>query len=314
MGLDVSDAGPGQIRFPHSRTEVIPKGLYSINEEFVIQGNALITAMQTSFVSYLKGQIARADVDNHSDLPDHPQAWPDGEYSKSQLIAVSGPVFVVADDRQRSVPATNPLWCVSIPGINFAYNNGDRQLFSQGRRVNHNGLVRMRRIWHHALSSFRHAKVQYPVLCAIGCGAFAGKVEDVTENYAQALVDVLSVNHYDMVAVFVSLVNEDHFVAFKEAVTAGARSLKCAVVLTRRHGMVGLAHHITLQGHLSGVLNPSDAQAVRQGTMGMYWHYGHIALEELLAVQTTLLMQHIDINPALWERPSHAFDDLKSSD
>ena len=61
--------------------------------------------------------------------------------------------------------------------------------------------------------------------------------------------------------------------------------------------MMGLARRISNHGSRSGILNPADAEAVRNGRMGMYWTGYHIALEELVAVQTTLLLQNIDVNP-----------------
>ena len=37
--------------------------------------------------------------------------------------------------------------------------------------------------------------------------------------------------------------------------------------------------------------------------MGMYFLGGHIALEEVLAVQTLIVLQHIDVNPTVWQDP-----------
>eukprot|EP00995_Heteronema_vittatum_P002015 NODE_1287_length_1009_cov_288.404167_g894_i0.p2 GENE.NODE_1287_length_1009_cov_288.404167_g894_i0~~NODE_1287_length_1009_cov_288.404167_g894_i0.p2 ORF type:complete len:155 (-),score=55.90 NODE_1287_length_1009_cov_288.404167_g894_i0:157-621(-) len=79
--------------------------------------------------------------------------------------------------------------------------------------------------------------------------------------------------------------------------------LKTCVVLLEDKSMVALADHLARQGLTAGLLNPSDVQAVRQGYIGMYWDGGHIALEELLAMQTTLLLQHRGINPELYTDP-----------
>lgn len=68
------------------------------------------------------------------------------------------------------------------------------------------------------------------------------------------------------------------------------------------HGMVSLASYITNKLNLlAGILNPSDVLALRNGTMGVFWDEGEdIALEEVLAVQTTLLLQHVGINPSIF--------------
>ena len=61
--------------------------------------------------------------------------------------------------------------------------------------------------------------------------------------------------------------------------------------------MMCLADHLSRQGQRAGILNPSDVQAVRRGYIGMVWDGGDIALEELLAMQTTLLLHHKGVNP-----------------
>ena len=53
----------------------------------------------------------------------------------------------------------------------------------------------------------------------------------------------------------------------------------------------------------SGILNPSDVQAIRHGWIGMYWDAGHVALEELLATCTTLLLHHVGLCRELYEDP-----------
>ena len=51
----------------------------------------------------------------------------------------------------------------------------------------------------------------------------------------------------------------------------------------------------------AGILNPSDVQAIRHGWVGMYWDGGHVALEELLATCTTLLLHHVGVCRELYE-------------
>ena len=68
--------------------------------------------------------------------------------------------------------------------------------------------------------------------------------------------------------------------------------------------MVDIADNIARQHRRAGLLNPSDWQALRHGFMGMYWDGGHIALEEILAMQTTLLLQHVGVSPQLYSDPA----------
>ena len=70
--------------------------------------------------------------------------------------------------------------------------------------------------------------------------------------------------------------------------------------------MVGLAREFSVAGRSTGILNPSDAQAIRQGSLGMHWRGHRVAMQELLAVQTTLLLQHIDVNFTAWGKRAHA--------
>ena len=52
-----------------------------------------------------------------------------------------------------------------------------------------------------------------------------------------------------------------------------------------------------------GILNPSDVEAVCDGFVGMYFDSaGHIAMEEVLAVSTTMLTMHRVLNPELWTK------------
>ena len=86
----------------------------------------------------------------------------------SQLVAVSGEIYSTIIERV----SPRAFFCVSIPGIDFATSDTDRKAFLESRRlewhVNSDGLLRMRRIWHHALLCFQEGHVQSPVLCALG--------------------------------------------------------------------------------------------------------------------------------------------------
>lgn len=163
----------------------------------------------------------------------------------------------------------------------------------------------MRDIWHHALTCFQAAKVDVPVLCAIGCGAFNDpEVPKIAQSWGNALARCLHQNSYGFRSVIVSLVGPSaaNYDAFQASdLVKGKKDLQVPVLLSRDKGMLEIAAHLGSKKLKTGILNPSDAFAVRSGFLGMFWTGRHIALEELLAVQTTLLLQHRDVNPELWE-------------
>ena len=239
-------------------------------------------------------------------------AWEDQEYRRSQLVAVSGPVYCMYDVGCNSiVKATRTFHVVSIPGINFEYAPQDMRYYAQDRMYRSDRAdPRMRDIWRIILWSFREAGVNVPILCAIGCGAFAGNsVLQVPRHCAEALDHVLRETTWGFDVVLVSVPGSNHD-PFRDALQrqpgAGAGGFRCPVIVTKSHGVLELAHEITAAHPLlvCGVLNPSDVQAVRQGFIGMFWNRGHVALEEILALRTTLLLQHVSLNPQLWTDPT----------
>lgn len=92
--------------------------------------------------------------------------------------------------------------------------------------------------------------------------------------------------------------------------------LRVPVIVTGKHGMLEVAHGI--QTHLvkrTGILNPSDLESVQKGWLGCYWLNGrHVAMEEVLGVQTTLMLHRPEFNPDLWYNTGisnvHRFDPI----
>lgn len=136
-------------------------------------------------------------------------AMDEEDVTPGQLIAVSGVVRPTIFKRELNTD----IYCVSIPGINFAYSEADQKKFIgiqenviiQGSKeglqirkfVNEEGQIRMRQIWHHALSCFQKGGVTCPVLCAIGCGAFNDKtVENIPLHWANTLAECLQRSSY----------------------------------------------------------------------------------------------------------------------
>ena len=181
IGCDFSQMRQGAL---HIACVPVPKdGHHPCGEHFRMTGAEIQATMQMTRRTHIHNQVTQQQADNR-DLDSKPERWAEGECRHGQMMAVSGPVHVVADDTQRSIPKSDPVFCVSIPGINFAYSTEDATTFIGRGKPNEAAFQRVCRIWHHVLSLFREANVRCPVLCAIGCGAFAGGYSDVPTMYA----------------------------------------------------------------------------------------------------------------------------------
>ena len=193
-------------------------------------------------------------------------------------------------------------------------------------------LRQMRRTWYVVLTAMHRAGVRYPVLSAIGCGAFRGPYSAVPALVALALLQVMRAH-------FPAVRSGERFAPQSETAAAEFDNVivcfpgfpsdqlnwerfatvffgspdpadRVRVMLLPHHSMMHVASALADTGHRAGMLNPSDVVAVREGHMGTYWDGGHIALEELLAVGTTLLTMHRALNPPLWTDDTrwHAVD------
>jgi hypothetical protein len=294
---------------------ITPQGMYFRDATMGrggLSGQELLELMKTTQLTYLNDRH-RADMQEVVDATRRDGRNELGDLHDS-LCAVSGDVYIVVDPKL-GTPILHQkirVFCVSIPGIDFA-KGLYRSHFTRDGTVNDLARVRMIHIWSHSMDLFQAAKVEIPVLCAIGCGAFKGDVQGVVMAYALALLSVLSFSDYDMKAVCVSLPSPGHYEIFRH-VFSHSNQCKVPVILTKEHGMLDLALHLSRADFRAGILNPSDADAVLRGSIGMYWLGHHIAFEELLAVQTTLLLQHKDFDPIPWKNRSVPVDQIPMSD
>ena len=156
-------------------------------------------------------------------------------------------------------------------------------------------------------------RVTIPVLVGIGCGVFRGLCPDVPTLWAEALCDVLLDNNnekwvkqFEYIFLCQARFNSDSvsiYEQFYDTVAKHQSKLPVPVALVSQKMPYFLANSLAQQykEHRVGLLNPSDAHAVRQGYLGMYWDGGDIAMEEILAWETTLLLQSCDLNPALYD-------------
>ena len=229
------------------------------------------------------------------------------EMTNGQLVAVSGPVYFSLKRRA----STGPFWCVSIPSIDFD-DKQDRKIFATGKKVNQKGRTRMCHIWDHALQAFQKANVNCPVVCAMGCEGLVDKsILDVREEWANALATCLANHDYGFKIVVVSFGNStENFNAFGKSKlnqngNSGSSAPRVPVALVPFRNMLEIADTIQRSGFYglkTGILNPSSPEAVRHGYIGSYWQGNREpSSEQLMAVQTTLLLQHVDLNPKLWK-------------
>jgi hypothetical protein len=242
-------------------------------------------------------------------------------------VAVVGPVHVMFDPELRSQPRRRrPIVCVSIPAPNFKANESVyRKLWwdatTQMIRDAPTLRVVLSRMWYHILGCFRDAGVRYACLNAIGCGAFKGEVTELPAHYAATLGDLLCQHDFGLRAVILAVPTiagdaSNHTrgctacaperKAFEDALARCQSNLKVPVLLSDCHSMIDIADRldqITQDNPDSrvGMLNPSDPLAIHLGGLGQNWEMGHIALEEIMALQTTLLAGNIGFNPDPWK-------------
>lgn len=261
---------------------------------------------------------------------------------RAERVAVVGPVDVLFDhnfEPVEDVPdnadgTTGALWVVSVPAPNFATSDSPHRKQFVEEIPGVHSLVppekeeavrqQFRALWGRILDRMEDRRVTHACLCAIGCGAFRGRDDKAVKNlpglYAEALRDVLHGRRQGRTDLYLRAVilalpvfgtqeTDDTWRAFAQVFRATTTPLDVAVLLSPVHGIVELADQLrrSLLGVTVGLLNPSDPLAVRAGYLGMHWEGGRgtYALEELLALRTTLLMGHAGLNPGPWTGPGH---------
>jgi hypothetical protein len=310
-----------------------------VSETSVMTVQQARTLADTAVITYVGARPTNLLLPNESQSMHASLSYKD--HLKTQQLMISGPVRVLYDGRYKPLPKPPVVVVCSIPGINFAYSDIDRHYFtkpsddddvmtSSNMIDKEKVLRRMRLVWQHLLLVMDDKyRVQFPVLCGIGCGAFKGVYgAQIPRLWGRALAEVLCnstkvLKHVR--AIFVSLPTfgkDNNFAPFQhsmhEVLKDNADVPYCPIVLVEDASMVDIAVALTTalppgigdaMGCSStppvvGMLNPSDVQAIRHGWVGMYWDGGHIALEEVLAMQTTLLLHHVGLNRELFCDPS----------
>jgi hypothetical protein len=299
------------ITLPAPITELSKKSPVHLSDAATVPATDLASLAAAATFSYMDGPL--------------PEPLLVGEYGKldqqhyrdARRLMISGPVLVLHDNDYNPIATPPTVVACSTPGINFAYSKEDLSDYTasidneprtldRGRALGH-----MIKVWTHVLVVMDEVyRVQFPVLCAIGCGAFRGKFgAQVPRLWATALHYVLSTRSFNHVhAVFMSAPtfgDTNNYSPFTVTLNAcnATTPMKVPVIVTEDMSMVTIAAILAEAGYTAGILNPSDVEAMRRGWIGMYWDGGHIAVEEVLAMQTSLLVQHVGVNPKLYTDP-----------
>ena len=223
-----------------------------------------------------------------------------------------GDCIVNVPDEKKDLTQSNMCWDLS------EYDNRQRMnvaLLLDPQKV----IDQAAKIWALILTVMQKQGVQYPVLNGIGCGVFRGPCDSkVFDLWAQALVLALKSKEWGFEVIFFcqpTFLSRPLYEAFanrfNELQDNMGTNVIPPIVLCDTHGAIPLADFLGREyGVRAGLLNASDAHAVRQGFLGMYFDGGDAALEEQLAVQTSMLLQHRAINPKLYDDPTrrHAVD------
>lgn len=129
--------------------------------------------------------------------------------SDMQLVVLVGRVHIVYphDLVPLPVPPTTAphVLSFSVPGVNVEYNAVDMSRYELLPKtdtrhvVQHRLIVRYKVIFAHVFACMQREHIAVPVLCAIGCGAFAKNYEspDVSACVARAAATVLCENQQD---------------------------------------------------------------------------------------------------------------------
>ena len=220
---------------------------------------------------------------------------------------IVGPVYILANDKGMSLDTPMRVQCVTVPELDFSSDKKTRLQFLDRvtNKPNERAITAMRETWFRVLSLFQSQNVQYPVLRPLGIASHCLFAEGVLEAYASALVDVLSDNEatFQFQVVFLALPRRvpNQFAIYQRAFVG--RNPKTKVALSKLHGMVDLAITLAKDGKPTGLLNSTSVQAMSNGDLGRHWRTGlAVDTEELLAVQTTVLLQGSQFNPKLLDR------------
>lgn len=276
--------------------------IYNNAENFTLSVQDINELFDSAKIHYIEGLVNKEIINNFNSIANIND---DGIIVKdtitAQLFAIVGKAYVLCDEKGESLPKSDkPHIIVSVPGINFAYSTSDCNFFMKNGSIDIEiATHRMKNIWIHILHCMKTYEVQIPCLNAIGCGAFVDKEGLAPKLWAQSLKYVLQNNNFGFVAIVMCLPDTSNYDAFYE-VFKDTNDLSNNLILSNKSNMITTTRALSCIGYTTGMLNPSDWEAIMHGKLGMYWNGGHIALEEVIALTTTLLLHHGDVLSELY--------------
>jgi hypothetical protein len=255
--------------------------------------------------------------------PPSTASWPPERFKARADVAVAGPVVIGFDHSAASsdfvmLPHEEcaSVTAVTIPRIDLGDGGHDRArfLYAGTVRLQAGKLKRhMKRIAKLVLYAFAQQGVDCPVLCPFGCEGWDGRTADVPRLWAEAVADCLAegADGHRFRMVVISLADEHGIPEGARGENEGAitrtfdafRALPVVVALWP--GAVTIARVLKLRGFETGILNPCGAATVLGGHVGARWEgAGRTASEDALGTQTTLVLHHRTLNPALYADPA----------
>lgn len=128
------------------------------------------------------------------------------------------------------------------------------------------------------------------------------------EYTARGLVKVMQ--KFDRFDGIVSCIKHPRFTATMDQIERAAPGVTERLIISEK-SMFDVAYVLAKNGIKSGILNPSDQEALLSGNLGQFWYNGHIAVEELFVHYTTILLNNFAVtkmNPPNYSSSVKMFD------
>jgi hypothetical protein len=186
------------------------------------------------------------------------------------------------------------LYTMSAPNLSYHCLEQDTQTFFDsitGQLHAENYKQEYKKLMNHYLQECLADGVEMPIFTGFGLGAFIPDFcrAEAADAAAEAIKELLQ---------------QDNFKSFKACVFADIDDVICAKMEAKLGNMpnfkvikksaLWVAFEAAKQKIKTGLINPGDPSCIA----GQFWAKGHIALEEMLALFTTMLFaQHPHFNP-----------------
>jgi hypothetical protein len=216
--------------------------------------------------------------------------------SDAAMMALTGPVYVTHDSFGQSQEAYGPTIVavlIHIPRPSVTEGNSFQQSL------------------HHALRRFQAYNVEVPVL------SFTDSTTQTIPTWARCLYGLLSTFAYGFRMIIVTMESPDPEASFLEWINilrgyekVGFEQTRVPILVLQNKTMVHVADFLAKYYNIrAGILVPvENPTAVCRGVVGGMWEQQSgvttIGCEERIALQTTMLFMHRNIDPSLYTDPN----------